>query len=213
MVNYYIIIIAASIILLGANLNYNTIEATTMTSEASESYSCVNDTNMTSNYLTLTCSNQLTNTTNAVSDLKCDTDAGWFNGCVWLERVTNLNGTEPTQVMVTTSIDGGQSYLNETNLVTAVNSSELGIRNPNIGINQEHIYVSYEKDVGDGFYDVFLVTSDNGGETYTTPDNLSESPEDSIESVLNVDDTGKYMVSWIDISEDGSRIKSDCGKC
>lgn len=209
-----------SIALFLCGLSYNSAQATSM-AEQTSSYSsenCYNETNMTSDYLSLRCANVLTNTTNVVSDLKCDSDAGWFNVCVWLEQDVNLNGTTPTRIMVSSSQDGGQSYGNTSEIITQVNSSELGIRNPNIGINQQFVYVSYEKDAGYGFYDPFLVISSDGGKHFGAPDNLSlELPPDSFtdsrNSTLNVDETGKYMVSWVEVGPDGSVIESDCGHC
>lgn len=193
---------------------YNSAEATNIAEQfPPNDENCVNNTNMTSNYLTMECRNTLTNTTNTVSDLKCDTDAGWFNACVWLEQIVNQNGTTPTLLLVSSSQDGGQSYSNASEIITQVNMSNLGMRNPNIGINQEHVYVSYEKDMGSGLYDVFLARSDDGGLNFETPVNLSESPVDSIESFLLVDETGKYFVTWLELFPDGTIIESDCGKC
>ena len=119
----------------------------------------------------------------------------------------------PTRVLVSSSQDGGQSYNNASEIITQVNSSELGIRNLNVGINQEHVYVTYEKDMGAGLYDVFLAESDDGGLNFGVPENLSESPVDSIDSVLVVDITGKYFVTWKELFPDGTVIESDCGKC
>ena len=80
-----------SSILLASGFAYNSSQASTSSPPPSiENNNCVNDTNMTSNYLTMECSNTLTNTTNAVSDLDCVTSAGWFNVCAWLEQDVDL---------------------------------------------------------------------------------------------------------------------------
>ena len=219
MEKYLIILTSIFLIFVSPMLFNDPITATeSVYASTYDSPNCVNNTNLTSNYLNMECTNMLANSTGIKEGLRCDTDAGWFNVCVWLERETNMNSTSPTSVMVSSSQNGGQSYSNASAIVNQVNSSEFGVRNAQIGINQQFVYVSYEKNMGEGFYDPFLVESSDGGETFEEPVNISndlpsDSAKDSRESVLTVDDTGKYMVTWFEVGPDGTSVFSSCGMC
>ena len=63
---------------------------------------CVNQTSITSNYLAMTCNNQLVNTNKTISDINIVTSIGWFVVTTWSEKDSN-SSSSPTKVMVTTS--------------------------------------------------------------------------------------------------------------
>src|SRR3954449_13066427 len=96
----------------------------------------VNQTNMTSNCLAMTCNNELVNTNKTISDINTVTSTGWFVVTAWLEKDNN-SSSSPTKVMATTSQNGGQSYSNATKIVTDSTSAK---RNLHLGISQEHVY-------------------------------------------------------------------------
>jgi hypothetical protein len=54
---------------------------------------------------------------------------------------------------------GGQSSSHPSQIVLDSNSSK---RNLHLGIIPEHVYATYEQDMGSNKYDVFLVKSDEG---------------------------------------------------
>ncbi len=146
--------ITISIVLLGSNFAHTPAQGQNMTTQSSYyNQNCVNNTNMTTNYLTVTCSNELTNTPNNISDINTVTSTGWFVVTAWLEHESNSTSLLPTKVLVASSQDGGQSF-NPDLFVQDTNSSK---RNLNLGISQEKVYATYEQDMGSGNYDVFLV--------------------------------------------------------
>jgi hypothetical protein len=63
---------------------------------------CVNQTNMPSNCLAMTCNNELVNTNKTISDINTVTSTGWFVVTSWLENNSN-SSSSPTKVMATTS--------------------------------------------------------------------------------------------------------------
>jgi hypothetical protein len=160
----------------------------------------------------MTCNNQLVSTNKTISDINTVTSTGWFVVTAWLEKDNN-SSSSPTKVMVTTSQNGGQSYSDPSQIGTDSNSSK---RNLHLGISNEHVYVTYEQDMGSNMYDVFFTKSDDGGLTFQSPNNLSRSPEDTTDSTLTVDPVnGKWIVTYIDngIMLTKSSLKTDCGGC
>jgi hypothetical protein len=107
----------------------------------------------------MTCNNELVNTNKTISDINIVTSTGWFVVTAWLEKDSN-SSRSPTKVMVTTSQNGGQSYSHPSQIVLDSNSSK---RNLHLGISPEHVYATYELDMGSNKYDVFFVKSDDGG--------------------------------------------------
>jgi hypothetical protein len=77
---------------------------------------CVNQTNMTSNCLAMTCNNELVNTNKTISDINIVTSKGWLVVTTWLEKDSNSSSSS-TKVMVTTSQNGGQSYSHPSKIV------------------------------------------------------------------------------------------------
>ncbi len=162
--------ITISIVLLGSNFAHTPAQGQNMTTQSSYyNQNCVNNTNMTTNYLTVTCSNELTNTPNNISDINTVTSTGWFVVTAWLEHESNSTSLLPTKVLVASSQDGGQSF-NPDLLVQDTNSSK---RNLNLGISQEKAYATYEQDMGSGNYDVFRNINPNGGEAFGIPNSIS----------------------------------------
>jgi len=204
--------------LLGTNFMRTPIQA--QNSDQQNSYNnanCVNKTNMTSNYLGMTCNNNLVSTNKTVSDINTVTSTGWFVVTAWLEKENN-SSSSPTKVMASISQNGGQSYSDPSPIVTDSNSSK---RNLHLGISQEHVYATYEQDMGSNKYDVFLIKSDDGGLTFQTPVNLSNSEVDTRDSILTVDPiNGKWIVTYLDndlmrtqSEPTPSEIGTDCGVC
>jgi hypothetical protein len=174
----------------------------------------VNQTNMTSNCLAMTCNNELVNTNKTISDINTVTSTGWFVVTAWLEKDSNSSSSS-TKVMVTTSQNGGQSYSHSSKIVTDSNSAK---RNLHLGISQEHVYATYEQDMGSNKYDVFLVKSDDdGGLTFQASINLSHSEMDTQDSILIVEPiNGKRIVTYLytDVRNySPSKIVTDCGVC
>ena len=209
----YVIITIISLALLGTNFMHTPIQAQNFDQQnIYNEANCVNKTNMTSNYLGMTCHNKLVNTNKTISDINTVTSTGWFVVTAWLEKDNN-SSSSPTKVMVTTSQNGGQSYSDPSQIGTDSNSSK---RNLHLGISNEHVYVTYEQDMGSNMYDVFFTKSDDGGLTFQSPNNLSRSPEDTTDSTLTVDPVnGKWIVTYIDngIMLTKSSLKTDCGGC
>jgi hypothetical protein len=186
--------------ILGQNMNQQ---------NSSNNKNCVNQTNMTSNYLAMTCNDKLVATSKTISDINTVTSTGWFVVTAWLEKDSN-SSSSPTKVMAITSQDGGKSYSQPFQMVQDSNSSK---RNLHLGISQEHVYATYEQDMGSNKYDVFLVQSDDGGFSFKSPLNKSNSPEDTKDSILTVDPiNGKWIITYLDKGVQNS-IVNGCGVC
>jgi len=209
----YVIVIIISLALLGTNFMHTPIQGKVFDQQnIYNEANCVNQTNMTSNYLGMTCNNNLVSTNKTISDINTVTSTGWFVVTAWLEKDNNSSNS-PTKVMVTTSQNGGQSYSHPSQIVLDSNSSK---RNLHLGISNEHVYVTYEQDIGLNKYDVFFTKSDDGGLTFQSPNNLSRSPEDTTDSTLTVDPAnGKWVVTYLDHGAMGTKtvLKTDCGGC
>lgn len=199
-------------VLLGSNFVHAPAQGQNMTQQNSyTSENCVNNTNMTSNYLTVTCSEELTNTNKTIEDINLVTSTGWFVVTAWLERESNSTNSSSTKAMVSSSQNGGQSYSEPTSLVQDSNSSK---RNLNLGISQEKVYATYEQDMGSNNHDVFLVKSEDGGQSFGSPTNISDSEADSKNSILTVDElTGKWVVTYLDTNVTSTSLYTDCGMC
>ncbi len=138
------------------------------------------------------------------------TSTGWFVVTAWREQDANSTNSSPTEVYVSSSQDGGQSYRTEL-MVEDTNSSK---RNLNLGISQEKVYATYEEEVGPNNYDVFLVKSNDGGQNFTTPENRSNSTVDTTQSILTVDPlTGKWIITYKDGHSPSTTLINDCGMC
>jgi len=196
--------------LLGTNFMHTTIQGQNKNQQNSyNNANCINHTNMTSIYLAMTCNNELVNTNTTVSDLNTVTSTGWFVVTAWLEKDNN-SSSSPTKVMAITSQDGGQSYSYPSQIVLDSNSSK---RNLHLGISQEHVYATYEQDMGSNKYDVFLIKSDDGGLSFQPPRNISGSEEDTRDSILTVDPiNGKWIVTYLDKGVQNS-VVNGCGLC
>jgi hypothetical protein len=209
----YVIVIIISLALLGGNFMHTPIQGQNFNQQnLYNSANCVNKTNMTSIYLGMTCNNNLVSTNKTVSDINTVTSTGWFVVTAWLEKDNN-SSSSPTKVMATVSQNGGQSYLPATQIVTDSNSAK---RNLHLGINNEHVYATYEQDMSSNNYDVFLIKSNDGGLTFQTPTNLSHSPEDTTDSTLTIDQVnGKWIVTYIEngAMNTKSSLETDCGNC
>lgn len=206
-----LIIITMFMVLLGSNFAYLPAQGQNMSSYQSyASQNCVNLTNMTTNYLTVTCTSELINTPGNISDIQTVTSTGWFVVTAWLERAMSSNSSSPTEVWVSNSLDGGQSYTTDI-MVDDTNSSK---RNLQLGISQEKVYATYEQRMGANNYDVFLVKSNDGGQNFTTPENISNSTVDTTNSILTVDSlTGKYIVTYLDGGQPSTTLINNCGMC
>jgi hypothetical protein len=206
----YVIITTLFLVLLGTNFIHTPILGQNMNQQNSfNNKNCVNQTNMTSNYLAMTCNDKLVATSKTISDINTVTSTGWFVVTAWLEKDSNSTSS-PTKVMVATSQDGGQSYSQPSLIVQDSNSSK---RNLHLGISQEHVYATYEQNMGSNKYDVFLVQSDDGGLSFKSPQNKSNSPEDTKDSILTVDPiNGKWIITYLDKSNQNS-LHILCGGC
>jgi hypothetical protein len=209
----YVIVTIISLALLGTNFMHTPIQAQNFDQQnIYNEANCVNQTNMTSNYLGMSCNNNLVSTNKTISDINTVTSTGWFVVTAWLEKDNN-SSSSPTKVMASVSQNGGQSYSNASKIVTDSNSAK---RNLHLGISQEHVYATYEKDMGSNKYDVFLIKSDDGGLTFQTPLNLSHSDVDTKDSILTVDPiNGKWIVTYVDndVTHFQSAITAQCGGC
>lgn len=211
MLKSYIIITTITMVLLGSSFTFIPAQGQNMTSQESyNSQNCVNLTNMTTNYLSVTCSNELVETPYNISDIKTVTSTGWFVVTAWLERNASSDSSSPTGVWVSYSLDGGQDYTTNI-MVDDTNSSK---RNLNLGISQEKVYATYEQEMGSNNYDVFLVKSNDAGQNFTSPENISNSTVDTTKSILTVDPlTGKYVVTYLDGGEPSTTLINNCGMC
>jgi len=209
----YVIVTIISLALLGTNFMHTPIQGKVFDQQnIYNEANCVNQTNMTSNYLGMTCNNNLVNTNKTISDINTVTSTGWFVVTAWLEKDNN-SSSSPTKVMVSVSQNGGQSYSDPSQIGTDSNSAK---RNLHLGISNEHVYVTYEQDIGSNKYDVFFTQSYNGGLIFQSPNNLSRSPEDTTDSTLTVDPVnGKWVVTYLDHGAMGTQtvLKTDCGGC
>ncbi len=106
------------------------------------------------------------------------------------------------------SQDGGQSF-NPYFLVQDTNSSK---RNLNLGISQEKAYATYEQ-VWDQAIMTYSSYTTNGGETFGIPNNISNSTDDTKDSILTVYPlTGKWLVTYLD-GVPSVVLNIDCGMC
>ena len=173
---------------------------------------CENNTPFQANYLTITCKNTLIKTNDTITNVDCDTSSGWFILCAWQQQGNQANATSPSQISVSSSMNGGQSF--NSTLVNISNSTNPA-KNPEVGLALNNGYLIYDQEVNSGNgtnSDVFLVTSSDGGATFDQPINISNSTTNSINSTLNVDkDTGKFFVYWIEQGDDS--VVGYCGRC
>jgi hypothetical protein len=169
---------------------------------------CQNNTSGPANYLTVTCKNTLIKTNDTIKNVDCASSTGWFIVCAWQQQGNQGNVSSPSQISVSSSIDGGQSFNNTR--VNFSNSTEPA-RNPEVGLALNYGYLKYEQVVGNNS-EVFLATSSDGGATFDQPINISNSTTNSINSTLLVSQLdGKYFVYWIEQGDDS--VVGYCGRC
>lgn len=169
---------------------------------------CQNNTLGPANYLTVTCKNTLIKTNDTITNLGCFSSSGWFILCAWQQQGNQGNVSSPSQISVSSSMDGGQSF--NSTIVNISNSTDPA-KNPEVGLALNFGYLKYEQVVGNNS-EVFLATSSDGGATFDQPINISNSTTNSINSTLIVNPVvGNYFVTWIEQGNDSVVVY--CGRC
>lgn len=136
--------------------------------------------------------NTIFKTNGTLSHVDCRSADSWDISCV-----AQINQGKHSDVILTYSIDGGQSYGKEQTISDITNNS-TNSRNPMVAVSIDKAYVAYEGENSPGKYDVYLEVSTDGGKTFGDPVNLSNTPgEDTTLSFLNVGDTGKALLGFI----------------
>jgi hypothetical protein len=170
---------------------------------------CQNNTLGPANYLTVTCKNTLIKTNDTITNVDCDTSSGWFILCAWQQQGKQGNVSSPSQISVSSSMDGGQSFNNT--IINFSNSTDPA-RSPEVGLASNFAYLKYEEMQGGNNSEVKLATSSDGGATFDQPINISNSTTNSINSTLIVNPVvGNYLVTWIEQGDDS--VVAYCGRC
>ena len=98
----------------------------------------------------------------------------------------------PGDVFITTSIDGGNSWINRKNISHSSGDSYM----PKIAMDHQGVLHVVWYDNSQGIYDIYISHSSDGGATWTDPQNLSNSTESSFAPSIDIDSNGKIYIVW-----------------
>lgn len=97
-----------------------------------------------------------------------------------------------SEIFFTASRDGGQTFSSP-----QIISNTLGVStDPQITSQGDNVYVVW-RDNTPGNFDIFFTMSSNGGLTFSTPENISETPGFSANPQISVEGNNVYVV-WRD---------------
>jgi hypothetical protein len=143
-------------------------------------------------YHTAQCLNTLFKTNGTLSHFDCGSKNGWDVTCAGQIDLANHS-----DVIWASSFNGGQSYGKE-QTISSIMQNSTNARNPMVAVSIDKAYIAFESEMSPGKHDVFFLKSDDAGMTFGDPVNLSNTPsEDTTLSFLNVDDTGKVLLGFI----------------
>ena len=118
---------------------------------------------------------------------------------VWEEGSRSFN----TEIFLTRSINNGQTFSTPDN----ISENNGGSLEPQIAIQGNSVYVVWEDEtLGPGIAtDILFARSINNGQTFSTPDNISENNGTSSEAQIAVQGNNVYVV-WRDDTPSNSEI-------
>jgi hypothetical protein len=186
---------AAASPMVSPNVNYTLLQGgnSNVTANSKAGSGCSAPEGQQFNYLTVDCNNILVNTTDKIDSLQCDKESGWFAVCLWRQQSLE-NGT--SKIFAANSVTGAANWIEPPQLLS---NSSTNANEPRLGMSLENAYVVFLQDSGDGLYDAYLTSSNNGGMNWTLPaKNISNSPENVTQPTLTVDeDDGDVLAAWV----------------
>ena len=127
---------------------------------------------------------------------------------VWNDETPNLNTLNitkpknidvalvPLSILVATSHDGGSAFD-----VSKLSDSQFDSWNPRISVYQNYVYVVWNQKTQTG-NEIFFAVSNDSGETFSKPINLSNSAAGSLDAGIEASDDNVYVI-WQE-SESGT---------
>ena len=113
---------------------------------------------------------------------------------VWLDTTLGNSTSGNPDIFIAKSTDGGETFSTPENISNNNGFSLL----PQIAVNGDNVYVVWNDDT-DGFDEIFIAKSTDGGETFSTPENISEgnlsnNASFSYQPSIAVNDDNVYVV-------------------
>ena len=106
---------------------------------------------------------------------------------VWIEETLGNN-----EIFFVYSDDNGQSFSQPDNL----SNNDGFSQNPQIVVQEDSVYLVWY-DSTPGNFDIFFAPSTNNGQTFTTPENISNTGSSSLDPKINTNGENVYVV-WQD---------------
>jgi hypothetical protein len=106
----------------------------------------------------------------------------------------------PSEVYFRKSTDGGWTWQERKNISQ---TTEMTSQQPSIAADSNAIYVVWSENVGN--YDIYFSKSTNGGDNWSPPKAIANTPEESIDPVVAVDSGGRIHVLLEEVSPDTNK--------